>query len=103
MRIVSGMPRADNPNTAPANEARRRIGDQRAADRLTRRGWAVLPPDAEHDPDLMALLAVAFESDDGSGCEDNCAGDEGGEDEASFCSVCLARVAIRTLLAGRAL
>jgi hypothetical protein len=38
------MPAANQPNIGPANEARRRIGDDKAAQRLRDRGWLVLEP-----------------------------------------------------------
>jgi hypothetical protein len=58
------MPAANQPNTAPANEARLRIGDQKAADRLGDRGWLVLDPavhlTSKHRPtaELKLLTAV---------------------------------------------
>jgi hypothetical protein len=86
------MPAPIRPNTAAANETTRRRGDQTAAERLTGRGWAVLPPDSDGDADLLSMLATAFETH-GTGCDH-------GE---PACSDCLALIAVQTLLAGRVL
>lgn len=52
------MPAPDQPNTGPAAEARRRIGDRKAAERLTARGWLLVPPGRadQLSPELRAEL-----------------------------------------------
>lgn len=89
------MPAPKRPNTAAANEATRRRGDRTAAARLKARGWAVLPPDAEDDQDLLDMLSGAFQTH-GTGCEHS-------DDPENSCTDCLAEIAVRTLLAGRVL
>lgn len=51
-----------HPNPGPAAIARRKIGDQKAAQRLTKAGYQVIPPTPEEAPMDLTALQTALAS-----------------------------------------